>query len=138
MRSDVPLTRLCPFCLLPQATECLCDDDGAAGVKAESRAAQNYRGVIIIEWPAVKRAAPYNVMAGCLLTVTDAVSGAQIKTCTDIAIRANAEALVTADLTMLTDEDGEPLFDGKPVPDGGGFRTATFPFLVAEMRVRSD
>jgi len=108
----------------------------AEGARQEREAAP-YRGVIIIEWPApVNAGSPYNVMAGCLLTVTDAVSGAQIKTCTDITIRANAEALVTADLTMLTDEDGEPLF-GEPVPDGGGFRTATFPFLVGEMRVRA-
>lgn len=98
-----------------------------------------YRGVLIIEWPAPRVASPYNAMPGWGVTITDAVSGKVITTCTDadIVIHAGATGLVTADLNLFADEDGEPIFDGRPVPEGDGFRAGVFPFLVGEMRVRS-
>lgn len=100
-------------------------------------AAPPYRGVVVIEWPATVGTGPYAVMLGRLLKISDAVTGKLITTCThaDITVHADACALVTADLTLFADEQGEPLLDGKPVLDGKEVRTGTFPFLVAEMRV---
>lgn len=95
----------------------------------------SYRGVIIIEWPAPRSPGPYSAMAGCLLNISDAVTGKPIRTAVDVTIHAGAEHLVTADLTLLADSDGEPIYDGEPVPDGGGWRTGVFTFLVGEMRV---
>ncbi len=37
---------------------------------------------------------------------------------------------------MFADADGEPILEGDPVPDGEGFRTGVFAFVVAEMRVK--
>jgi hypothetical protein len=96
-----------------------------------------YRGVIAIEWPPPNGASPYSSMPGCLVSVTDALTGKPIMTCTKIIVHADAGALVTADLTMFADADGEPLLDGEPVIDGDGFRTGVFPFLVSEMRVKN-
>lgn len=109
-----------------------------AGGEEESVA--QYRGMIIIEWPPPAGAGPYGAMLGRMVTITDAMTRKPVKTCTaaDITVHADAQALVTADLTLLTDADGEPIFDGAPVAsdDGREILTGTFPFLVAEMRVR--
>lgn len=105
----------------------------AAG--SEETVAQ-YRGVIIIEWPA-PGGGPYSAMAGARVCITDAVSGKPIETCqhADIVVRADVNELVTANLILFTDAVGEPLFDGEPVADGEEILTGVFPFLVAEMRV---
>jgi hypothetical protein len=95
-----------------------------------------YRGLVSIEWPAPAGSSPYACMLGRGVKLSDAVTGKLITTCSDITVYADAGALVTADLILFADEDGEPLLDGKPVLDGEGFRTGTFPFVVAEMRVR--
>lgn len=97
-----------------------------------------YRGVIVIEWPAPSGRGPHGAMMGRLLNITDAVTGKQITTCTsaDITVHADADSLVTADLTLFADADGEPLLDGMPVTRDGEILTGTFPFLVAEMRIR--
>ena len=99
------------------------------------------RGVIRIEWPAPDLASPYAAMLGRLITITDAVTGEMITTVSyaDITVRADAREQVTAELTMFTDADGEPLTGGLPVADndGGGFRQGTFTYVVAEMRVRN-
>jgi len=76
-------------------------------------------------------------MLGRGVKISDAVSGKLITTCSEITVHADAGALVTADLTLFADEDGEPLLEGKPVQGGEGFLTGTFPFVVSEMRVRS-
>jgi len=111
--------------------------DGEPGESALPREEPDaYRGVIAIEWPPPNGASPYSSMPGCLVSVTDALTGKPIMTCTKIIVHADAGALVTADLTMFADADGEPLLDGEPVIDGDGFRTGVFPFLVSEMRVR--
>jgi hypothetical protein len=75
-------------------------------------------------------------MTGWKVTVTDAVTRRRITTATGISVRVSPESLVTADLTVFTDADGEPVLDGQPVMDGGEIRTGTFTFLVTEMRVR--
>lgn len=97
-----------------------------------------YRGAIVIEWPPAAGSSPYAVMIGRLVTITDAVTGKLITTCTsaDITVHADADAIVTADLVLFADEQGEPLLDGMPELDGEEIRTGTFPFRVAEMRVR--
>jgi hypothetical protein len=95
-----------------------------------------YCGLVSIEWPAPTGGSIYACMLGREVKVTDAASGKLITTCLDLTVHANAGALVTADLTLLADEDGEPLLEGKPVLDGKEIRTGVFPFVVAEMKVR--
>lgn len=111
---------------------------GPAGLEVLTAPAEGapYRGVIIIEWPAAHGASPYSSMAGRKVEITDALTGKSVRTCTKIIVHADAEALVTADLTLFADADGGPLLDGEPVTDGDGFRTGVFPFLVSEMRVK--
>jgi hypothetical protein len=57
-------------------------------------------------------------------------------------MHADAGGLVTADLTLFTGEDGQPILDlGEAtfvLDDQGEVRTGVFPFLVAEMRVRAS
>jgi hypothetical protein len=98
---------------------------------------EQYRGVIVIEWPAAHGASPYSVMAGWKTEITDALTGKPITTCASFTVRMDPEALVTADLTLLADAAGEPVLDGMPVIDGDKVRTGVFTFLVSEMRVRS-
>jgi hypothetical protein len=97
-----------------------------------------YRGVVIIEWPASVGTGPYACMVGHAITITDAVTGKLITTCTssDVTVHADANSLVTANLTLFADADGEPLLEGGPVIGDEEILTGTFPFLVAEMRVR--
>lgn len=95
-----------------------------------------YRGLISIEWPAPAGSSPYACMLGRGVKIADAVTGRLITTCSEVTVHADAGALVTADLMLFTDEDGEPLLEGKPVLGDGGFRTDVFPFVVAVMRVR--
>ena len=107
------------------------DKDGFRAVEGA-----RYRGAVIVEWPPATGGSPYAAMAGWGVRVTDAVSGKLIVTCTEITVHADPGALVTADLTLFADADGEPLLEGKSVLDGEETRTATFPFVVSEMRVR--
>lgn len=98
------------------------------------------RGVVIIEWPA-RAAQGVGLLPGWGVGIYDALTGdspepRQITTVTCVAIRADAREIITADLTMLADEDGNPLYDGPPVLRDREIVTGTFPFLVAEMRVR--
>lgn len=104
---------------------------------ADEEAPPPYRGAVVIEWPAAVGSSPYAVMIGHRVSIFDAVTGKQITTCSaaDITVHADANALVTADLTLFAGAEGEPLLDGMPEVDGEEIRTATFPFLVAEMRV---
>lgn len=111
-----------------------CGSQGLKVLRAEAEGAR-YRGVIAIEWPA-GAGSPYACMIGRLAAVSDAVSGKPILTCSGITVHVGVDELVTADLTLFAGEDGEPLFDGNPYLDGDEIRTAVFPFLVAEMRVR--
>jgi hypothetical protein len=98
-----------------------------------------YRGVIIIGWPASANAgSPYASMVARKTEIADALTGKPIRTCTGFTVHGDMDALVTADLTLLADADGEPLLEGKPVLKDGEVITGTFPFIVSEMRVQGD
>jgi hypothetical protein len=100
----------------------------------------SYQGYLIIEWPRRREAAPgfAHVMPGWKVSLTDAITGEQITTATAVEIHADAQNIVTAELTMFCDLDGKPVYGGSTFwpDDDGKPRTGTFSFLVAEMRVR--
>jgi|SRR5580704_15905 hypothetical protein len=122
-------------------------DAAEAGVRSDEDGPRYY-GRVIIEWPAPLR--PGRSLAGWACSIFDAETGKPIVTAEKIAIpamAADAQHLITCELTVMTDGEGAPaLFDeeypGRPgstkvyVDDEGKVRTGTFPFLVAEMRVR--
>lgn len=112
--------------------------------------APQYYGAVIIEWPAPKQVDPDRPLAGWGCSILDAGTGKQITTVEKIsipAVTADATNFITADLTMFADEDGLPVLFPEPSPGKPGSvkifldadgkpRAGTFPFLVAEMRVR--
>lgn len=101
--------------------------------------AVQYAGVIVIEWPQPRPLEEGAAIPSWKVTVFDALSGKPITMRTGkIEIHAADQGIVTADLTMLTDPKGNPLFDESAVypAEGGGFLQGTFTFLVSEMRVR--
>lgn len=107
----------------------------------EPAAPAQYRGAVILEWP---KPAPAGVGAliGRLTAVYDPFTDSEpgpkpITTVTGITVRVTMDEIVTADLTMFADEDGNPLYDGMPCIRDGEVITGTFPFIVTEMRVRS-
>lgn len=105
-----------------------------AGIETETRPGIIYRGVIALEWPAPRpRCGP---MPGWGVSVFDALNGKQITTVTRLELHASASDAVTADLTMFADEDGQPVYTGRPHMRDGEMLHGTFPFLVAEMRVK--
>ena len=75
-----------------------------------------YRGLVVIEWPAPTGGSVYACMLGRGVKVTDAATGKPITTCSDLTVHADPGAIVTADLTLFADADGEPVLDGDPVP----------------------
>jgi hypothetical protein len=100
-----------------------------------------YLGVIAVEWPPPRPGYECAPMPGWKIAVFDALNGRQITTVTRLVIHASANDVVTADVTMFADLDGQPVYDGKPYYRGqadlaGEVVYGTFPFLVAEMRVR--
>lgn len=93
-----------------------------------------YQGCIAIEWPQPgHRARPLN---GWDIAVFDALNGKQILTVTRIELHASANDVVSADVTMFANGRGEPVYTGPPLTRNGEVIYGTFPFLVAEMRVR--
>jgi hypothetical protein len=96
-------------------------------------------GVIVIEWRSGT-----GVVPGCFAGIYDATTGDQITTAIQAGavIHAGASRLVTADLTLFTDEAGNPVFNAGTWPSGahvqpdGKMATGVFTFLVSEMRVR--
>jgi len=95
-----------------------------------------YQGVIAVEWPQPRPGYECAPMPGWRLAVFDALNGRQITTVTGLVIHADANNVVAADVTMFAGEDGQPVYTGKPRERDGETIWGTFPFLVAEMRVR--
>jgi hypothetical protein len=106
-----------------------------------------YYGLVIIEWPAPLRKGEVRPLAGWGCAILDAETGKPVTTVEKLfvpPVTAAAQAFITCELTMFADDKGMPVLfareDGNftVFPDGEGkIRTGTFPFLVAEMRVRS-
>jgi hypothetical protein len=98
-----------------------------------------YYGRVIIEWPAPGRSP---VLPGWGCSIFDAETGEPIVTVTRLkvpSVTADAQDVITADLTMLADENGMPVLGKVPQfidVEDGEIPSGTFPFLVAEMRVR--
>jgi len=94
-----------------------------------------FTGRLIITWPKSDRPA----LLPPLTILHDADTGEQITSVASFTLSADAtENLVTAELTMLTDADGQPLASAAtPIltDDGEDVRTGVFRWAVAEMRV---
>jgi hypothetical protein len=91
------------------------------------------KGSIVIEWP--------QPIAGCLpgspVAISDALTGKPINTVSRLTVSADPASLVTADLTMLANLDGEPAYDGPGHARDGEIVQGTFRFEVAEMKARA-
>jgi hypothetical protein len=113
----------------------------------EAPEAPLYYGCVIIEWPAPLRKGEHRPLAGWACSIFDAETGKMIVTAEKIyipAVTASAQRFITCELLTGADDDGKPVLfpgdDGKlPLfkDDDGEIRRGTFPFLVAEMRIRS-
>lgn len=94
-----------------------------------------FEGSVILAWPR-----PVNgMLTGQCLTVL-LPGGKNVPTVTGVSVHVSMDEPVWAELTMWVDADGHPLYggsDGEPLIGDGGVVTATFPFLVSEMRVSS-
>ena len=137
---DVPVGVICPETWTDeQVTEFqrLWDEHGDEFRHREVRWLPPYprvaRGSVIIEWPAPRSEG--RPMPGWDVAVYDAATGAQmLNVMRAILVSAEPSDLVTADLTMLAGEDGDP--SAEPCLRDGEVITGTFRFLVAGMRVR--
>ena len=99
--------------------------------------AADYKGSVVIEWARSghkQGESVQTVMPGCFTTVHDAGTGRLIPAAS-ATIHVAANGLITADVAVFPDEHGEIIYDPDQVAKTGGV-PATFPFLVAEMRVR--
>jgi len=99
-------------------------------------------GRVIIEWPGPQR--EKFALAGWMCAVYDAVTGKPVTTVMrarlpSVVVHADAQDMITADLTMLADDKGMPILfpEEHHAGDDGKIREGTFPFFVAEMHVRS-
>ena len=91
---------------------------------------RQFAGTIIIEWPQPRS----GVLNGWAISLIDELTGKPIHTVTSfkVHLHADAENVVWADLEMFATPDGKPAYEA---PAMGPPVLATFPFLVAEMRV---
>lgn len=91
-----------------------------------------FQGYLTIIWPK-----PGPGILGERVTMLDADTGQPITSVLEMKLAAAPKKLVTAELLMLVDEEGQPLSaDTAPLltEDGEGARTGVFHWLVAEMR----
>jgi hypothetical protein len=98
--------------------------------------ADDWKGVVVIEWPmaAAKQDRCGGVLASCLTTVYDAETRRLLPT-SRFTVHADCTGLITADVAVYLDEHGEIIYDLNEIGKSAAV-PATFPFLVAEMRVR--
>lgn len=96
---------------------------------------ETFAGRVIITWPKSSG----SVMPGWGVRIDDADAGVQIVSALDLTVSMSADAapsVVVAEMTTLTDADGQPLGAGDPavrLDEGDGYRTARFRYLVTEM-----
>jgi len=100
------------------------------GSDGEDRA---FCGRVIIEWPPPRN----GILASWGCAIYDAETGKPVTTASKITVTADVQDLITCELVMFADEDGNPVYDGKPRFRDDRIITGTFPFIAAEMRVRS-
>lgn len=101
--------------------------------------ASDYKGRVIIEWPYSPAGCPPNqVLPSALTAVRDAETGELIPAA-KIAVHADAaNRLITADIAVFLDRQGEILRDPCVVWRDADGPPATFTFLVAGMRNGTD
>src|SRR5580692_10618250 len=68
-------------------------------------------GLVIIEWPGPAGPWASSALPGWGVSIYDATTRQQITTASGAVIHADSGRLVTADLTLFTDEAGNPVFD---------------------------
>ena len=96
----------------------------------------DHKGAVIIEWSSgtPKQKTPQQVLPGMFTRVLDWETERLIPAAS-ATVHAAANSLITADVAVYLDESGEIIYDPAEVAKSGAV-PATFPFLVAEMRVR--
>ena len=96
----------------------------------------DHKGSVIIEWSSgtPKQKKPQQVLPGVLTRVLDWETE-QLIPAASVTVRAAAGGLITADVAVYLDGHGEIIHDPAEISVSDGI-AATFPFLVAEMRVR--
>ena len=101
--------------------------------------AADYKGRVIIEWPYSSTGGPANqVLPGVLTSVRDAETGELIPAAS-ITVHADSfRRLITADIAVFLDRNGEILHDPHRISRESDGPPAAFPFLVAGMRNGTD
>jgi hypothetical protein len=96
----------------------------------------DHKGSVIIEWSSStpKQKTPRQVLPGTFTKVLDWETERLIPAAS-ITVHATYKGLITADVAVYLDECGEILHDPAEIAKADTV-PATFPFLVAEMRVR--
>ena len=96
----------------------------------------DHKGAVIIEWSSgtPKQKTPQQVLPGTFTRVLDWETERLIPA-VSVTVHASSRGLITADVAVYLDGHGEIIYDLDEVAKTGGV-PATFPFLVAEMRVR--
>jgi len=96
----------------------------------------DHKGSIIIEWSSAtpKQKTPRQILPGTFTRVLDWETERLIPAAS-VTVHAAYTSLITADVAVYLDECGEILYDLAEVAKSDAV-PASFPFLVAEMRVR--
>jgi hypothetical protein len=108
-----------------------------AGVLADyplSEGAREHKGSVIIEWPL---GGAGHVLPSCLSAVYDEKTGDLIPAA-KIAVCAGGGSVITADISVFLDRQGEIIHDPSVIWRDSDGIPATFTFLVAEMRSVRD
>lgn len=100
--------------------------------------APEFKGSVVIEWPTTPHPAPANlVLPGALASVYDAETGDLIPVA-KLTVHAEVGCLITADLAVFLDRQGELIHDPSVIWRDSNGTPATFTFLVRGMRDSSD
>ena len=93
------------------------------------------KGAVIIEWSSgtPKQKTPRQILPGMFTRVLDWETERLIPAAS-VTVHAAWKGLITADVAVYLDEHGEIIYDPNEVAKADAV-PATFPFLVAEMRI---